>query len=137
MVIQNSTVYNILELNVTRGILRLNVLCYSWDGETFIKDDRFCYTRKINLPKKSKRSTNQRKEVSLIKSTEMNAKEMYEIRYNFFRSRHIKEIILAMNPKAYDENKPEHANAISFFRSISQKADEMARLQEQLNIYSN
>lgn len=130
-------VYNILELNVTRGILRLNVICYSWDGEKFIKDDRFCYTRKINLPKKSKRSTNQRKEVSLIKSTEMNAKEMYEIRYNFFRSRHIKEIILAMNPKAYDENKPEHANAISFFRSISRKADEMARLQEQLNIYSN
>jgi len=40
-----------------------------------------------------------------------------------------------MNLKAYDENKPEHANAISFFRSISAKADEVVRLQEQLNSY--
>ena len=77
----------------------------------------------------------QRREVSLTKSKEMNEKEMYEIRYHFFRSRHIKEIILAMNPKSYDENKPEYANAISFFRSISTKADEMARLQKQLNTY--
>lgn len=128
-------VYNILELNVTKGELRLSVICYSWDGEQFMKDNRFCYNRNIILPKKSKRSTHQRKEVSLIKSTEMNAKEMYEIRYRFFSSRHIKEIILAMNPKAYDENKPEHANAISFFRSISAKVNEMARLQEQLNTY--
>lgn len=59
------------------------------------------------------------------------------IRYRFFSSRHIKEVILAMNPKAYDENKPEYANAISFFRSISAKADELARLQEQLNTYSD
>lgn len=100
-----------------------------------MKDDRFCYTRKITLPEKRKRSSRQRREVSLTKSKEMNEKEMYEIRYHFFRSRHIKEIILAMNPKSYDENKPEYANAISFFRSISAKADEMARLQKQLNTY--
>mgnify|MGYP000166429528 CR=1 FL=1 len=104
-------VYNILELNVTRGVLRLNVICFSWDGEKFMKDDRFCYTRKITLPEKRKRSSRQRREVSLTKSKEMNEKEMYEIRYHFFRSRHIKEIILAMNPKSYDENKPEYANA--------------------------
>lgn len=128
-------VYNILELNVTRGVLRLNVICFSWDGEKFMKDDRFCYTRKITLPEKRKRSSRQRREVSLTKSKEMTEKEMYEIRYHFFRSRHIKEIILAMNPKSYDENKPEYANAISFFRSISAKADEMARLQKQLNTY--
>lgn len=128
-------VYNILELNVMRGVLRLSVICYSWDGVQFMKNERFCYTRKIDLPPKSKRSTNQRREVSQTKSKEMNAKEMYEIRYCFFSSRHIKEIILAMNPKAYDENKPEHANAISFFRSISEKADEVARLKEQLNTY--
>lgn len=113
------------------------MLQLGWDGEQFIKDDRFCFTRKIILPKKSKRSTHQRKEVSQIKSAEMNAKEVYEIRYRFFSSRHIKEIILAMNSKAYDENKPEHANAISFFRSISAKADEMAKLQEQLNTFSD
>lgn len=130
-------IYNILELNVTRGILRLNVICYSWDGEQFKKNDRFCYTKKLSLPKKSKRSAHQRMEVSQTKSKEMSAKEMYEIRYRFFSSCHIKEIILAMNSKAYDENKPEHANAISFFRSISAKADEMARLLEQLNIYSD
>lgn len=130
-------VYNILELNIKRGVLNFSVICYSWDGEQFMKDDRFCYTRKIILPKKSKRSTHQRKEVSQIKSAEMNAKEVYEIRYRFFSSRHIKEIILAMNSKAYDENKPEHANAISFFRSISAKADEMAKLQEQLNTFSD
>ena len=128
-------VYNILELNVTREILRLSVICYSWNGEQFMKDDRFCYTRKIILPKKNKRSTHQRREVSQTKSKEMNAKEMYEIRYRFFSSRHIKEIILTMNLKAYDEIKPEHANAISFFRSISAKADEVVRLQEQLNSY--
>ena len=102
-----------------------------------MKNDRFCYTKKITLPGKKKRSSRQRRKVSQTKSKEMNAKEMYEIRYRFFSSRHIKEIILAMNPKAYDENKPEHANAISFFRSISQKADEIARLQEQLKLYSN
>lgn len=129
--------YNILELNIKRGVLSLSVICYSWDGEQFMKDDRFCYVRKINLPKKSKRSTHQRKEVNQIKSAEMNAKEVYEIRYRFFSSRHIKEIILAMNSKAYDEKKPEHANAISFFRNISSKADEVARLKEQLNIYTD
>ena len=42
-----------------------------------------------------------------------------------------------MNSKAYDEKKPEHANAISFFRNISSKADEVARLKEQLNIYTD
>lgn len=130
-------IYNILELNIKRGVLSLSVICYSWDGEQFMKDDRFCYVRKINLPKKSKRSTHQRKEVNQIKSAEMNAKEVYEIRYRFFSSRHIKEIILAMNSKAYDEKKPEHANAISFFRNISSKADEVARLKEQLNIYTD
>lgn len=130
-----SPIYNILELNVTRGVLHLNVICYSWNGEQFIKNDRFCYIRKIDLPKKSKRSAHQRREVNQTKSKEMNAKEIYELRYRFFSSRNIKEIILAMNPKAYDENKPEHANAISFFRSISAKAEEVARLQEQLNAY--
>ena len=130
-------VYNILELNIKRGVLSFSVICYSWNGEQFMKDDRFCFVRKIILPKKSKRSTHQRKEVSQIKSAEMNAKEVYEIRYRFFSSRHIKEIILAMNSKAYDENKPEHANALSFFRSISAKADEMARLQEQLDTFSD
>ncbi len=130
-------VYNILELNVKRGALHLRVICYSWDGEQFAKNDRFCYTRKIGLPKKSKRSTKQRKQVSQTKSKEMNAKEIYELRYRFFSSHHIKEIILALNSKAYDEKKPEHANAISFFRNISTKADEVARLQEQLNIYSD
>ena len=128
-------IYNILEFNVTRGVLRLNVICYSWDGERFMKNDRFCFTKKIILPEKNKRSTQQRREVSQTKSKEMNAKEMYEIRYRFFNSQHIKEIILAINPKVYDERKPEYANAISFFRSISAKADEMARLQEQLNTY--
>lgn len=129
--------YNILELNIKRGVLSLSVICYSWDGEQFMKDDRFCYVRKIILPKKSKRSTHQRKEVNQIKSAEMNAKEVYEIRYRFFSSRHIKEIILAVNSNAYDEKKPEHANAISFFRNISSKADEVARLKEQLNTYTD
>lgn len=130
-------VYNILELNVKEGILHLKVICYSWDGEQFMKDKRFCFTRKITLLKKNKRAHQQRKEVCQTKIKEMNSKEMYEIRYRFFSSRHIKEIILAMNPKAYDDNKPEHANAISFFRRISAKADEIARLQEHLNNFQN
>ena len=128
-------VYNILELNVNKGVLHLKVICYSWDGEQFAKNDRFCYTRNIELPSKSKRSTKQRREVNQTKSKEMNAKEIYEIRYRFFSSPHIKEIIHAMNSKAYDEKKPEYANAISFFRNISTKADEVARLKEQLNTY--
>ena len=74
-------------------------------------------------------------DVSKLNDKEMNEKEMYEIRYQFISSPHIKEIILAMNPKAYDENKPEYANAICFFRSISANADEMARLKKQLNTY--
>lgn len=76
-------------------------------------------------------------DVSKLNDKEMNAKELSEIRYRFFSSPHIKEIILAMNPKAYDENKPEYANAISFFRDIciSANADEMARLKKQLNTY--
>ncbi|MBQ7576432.1 MAG: metallophosphoesterase [Bacteroidales bacterium] len=130
-------VYNILEIRVSKGILRLKVICYSWDGERFMKNERFCYTREMVLPKKKKRTAHQRREVSQTKSNEMNAKEMYDIRYRFFTSRHIKEIILAMNPKAYDESKPEHANAISFFRSISAKVDEVARLQEKLNAYTD
>lgn len=130
-------VYNILELNVKKDVLFLSVICYSWDGEEFAKNDRFCYTRKIKLPPKSKRSIKQRKEVSHTKSMEMYTKEIYELRYRFFSSRHIKEIIIAMNSKAYDEKKPEHANAISFFRNISSKADEVARLKEQLNTYSD
>lgn len=76
-------------------------------------------------------------DVSKLNNKEMNEKEMYKIRYQFISSPHIKEIILAMNPKAYDENKPEYANAILFFRSISANADEMARLQKQLNTYEN
>ncbi len=128
-------VYNILELNVNKGVLHLKVICYSWDGEQFAKNDRFCYTRNIELPSKSKRSTKQRREVNQTKSKEMNTKEIYEIRYRFFSSPHIKEIIHAMNSKAYDEKKPEYANAISFFRNISTKADEVARLKEQLNTY--
>lgn len=129
--------YNILELNVSRGVLHLKVICYSWDGEQFMKNNRFCYTRKITLTRKSKRSPHQRKEVSETKSKEKIIKEMYDIRHRFFSSSHIKEIILAMNSRAYDENKPEHANAITFFRSISVKADEVARLQEHLNNYSD
>ena len=74
-------------------------------------------------------------DVSKLNDKEMNEKEMYEIRYQFISSPHIKEIILAMNPKAYDENKPEYANAICFFRSISANADEMARLKKQLDTY--
>ena len=125
--------YNILELDVIRGTLKLRVKCYSWDGEKFVANDRFSYARKIALPKKSRRTIRQRKDVSQTKSKEMNEKEMYELRYRFFGSKHIKEIILAMNPKAYDEGKPEHANAISFYRSISTKADEVTRLQDALN----
>lgn len=74
-------------------------------------------------------------DVSKLNNKEMNEKEMYKIRYQFISSPHIKEIILAMNPKVYDENKPEYANAILFFRSISANVDEMARLQKQLNTY--
>lgn len=130
-------VYNLLELNVVKGIMRFKVTCYSWDGERFKKNDRFCYTRKIALPKKKKRTPQQRKVVIQTKSMEMNVKEMYELRYRFFSSRHIKEVILAMNPKAYDESKPEHANASAFFRSIAAKEDEVARLQEYLNRYAD
>ena len=130
-------VYNILEINVRKGVLHLKVMCYSWDGEQFGKNDRFCYTRKLSLPKKNKRTAHQRREVSQTKSKEMNVKEMYDIRYRFFTSHHIKEIILAIKPKAYDESKPEHANAISFFRNISAKPDEVEKLKEKLNTYTD
>ena len=61
-----------------------------------------------------------------------------EIRFSFFNSSNIKEIILGMESKAfkYDNEIPEYANAIYFFRLIYDNIDEMIKLKEQIEKYS-
>ena len=57
-------IYNILEIDIVRSVLKIKVNCYSWNGEEFVENDRFSYQRRVALKKKKSRTTNQKKEVS-------------------------------------------------------------------------
>lgn len=121
--------YNILELDVVKNVLKVKVTCYCWDGEQFNKNDKFSYIRKVALRKKSNRTTNQKKEVNKMKTAVEISDEIYELRYRFFSSEHIREIINEINAKAYDNSKPEYANALTFFKTASSKTDVMEQLK--------
>lgn len=130
-------VYNILELDVARGKLKVKVICYSWDGEEFNIDDRFSYEKRVELKKKGLRTVNQKKEVEKMKAVEKTTDELYALRYRFFNSEHIKEIICDINAKVYDESKPEYANALVFFKATSSKPDVVEQLRASLNKYGD
>ena len=130
-------VYNILELDVARGKLKVKVICYSWDGEEFNIDDRFSYEKRIELKKKGLRTVNQKKEVEKMKAVEKTTDDLYALRYRFFNSEHIKEIICDINAKVYDESKPEYANALVFFKATSSKPDVVEQLRASLNKYGD
>ncbi|MBR4787939.1 MAG: metallophosphoesterase [Bacteroidales bacterium] len=128
-------IYNILEIDIVRSVLKVKVNCYSWDGEEFVKNNKFSYQRRVALKKKKSRTTNQRKEVSKMKTAVEMSDEVYAIRYRFFNSEHIKEIICEINAKAYDDNKPEYANAMAFFKTASSKTDVIEKLGAALTKY--
>ena len=62
-------IYNVLEIDVVKGVLKIKVNCYSWDGEEFVENDRFSYLRGVALKKKSSRTTNQKKAVTKMNLT--------------------------------------------------------------------
>ena len=130
-------IYNILEIDVVKGVLKVKVICYSWNEEEFVKNDRFSYQRRVVLKKKSSRTTNQRKEVEKMKAVEKTTDDLYALRYRFFNSEHIKEIICDINAKVYDESKPEYANALVFFKATSSKPEVVEQLRASLNKYGD
>lgn len=128
-------VYNILELNIVRNILKMKVICYSWDEDHFNQDERFSYEKKIELKKKSLRTISQEKEVKRMKEVAVSSDELYALRYRFFSSGHIKEIICDINAKFYDERKPEYANALLFFKANASKSEVVEQIGAALTNY--
>lgn len=129
--------YNILEIDIVREILTVKVMCYSWDGYRFNKNDRFSYQKKIKLEARSKRTTKQKDMVNKMKMTIENSDEVYELKYRLYKSEHIKEIISEIKPKAYDDNKEEEINAMIFFQSIALKKDMLEQLRVSLTKYGD
>ena len=127
--------YNIIELDVVKNELKIKIKCYCWDGEQFNESKNFSYQGKVALKKKKSRTMNQRKEVSKMRTAVENSDEVYALRYRFFNSEHIKEIICEINAKAYDDNKPEYANAMAFFKTASSKTDVIEKLGAALTKY--
>lgn len=60
---------------------------------------------------------------------------LYNIRYRFYKSEHIKEIICAIDAKAYDDNKPEYANAKTFFEANLSNKEVIEKLETILSKY--
>ena len=130
-------IYNILEIDIVKGVLKIKVNCYSWNGEEFVKNDRFSYQRRVALKKKSSRTTNQRKVVSKMKTAVDISDEVYALRYRLYSSEHIKEVINEVNPKAYDDNKDDYVNAMLYFKSIASKKDMLDQLGAALTKYGD
>lgn len=130
-------VFNILELDVVRGVLKVKVTCYCWDGETFNEDDRFSYLKKVALRRKSSRTVKQKEEVKKMKTADLTIDDLYALRYRFFNSEHIKEVICDINPKAYNECKEEYVNAMLFFRTISSNSEIIKKLETTLTKYGD
>lgn len=130
-------VYNILELDIVRGVLKMKVICYSWNGEQFNQDERLSFEKKIELKKKSLRTAIQKKEVKKMKEVAAISDELYALRYRFFGSKHVKEIIRDIDAKAYDENKPEYVNAMLFFKSYASKGHFQEQLSSALTNYGD
>lgn len=129
--------YNILELDVVKNELRIKVKCFSWDGEQFNENKNFSYQGKVALKKKSKRTTNQKKEVSKMKTAVEISDEVYALRFRLYSSEHIKEVISEINPKAYDDDKDDYVNAMIYFKSIVSKKDMLEQLRAALTKYGD
>lgn len=129
--------YNILEMDIVKGVLKMQVLCYSWDGEQFNKNETYSYSMKIALEKKVGRTTNQKKEVNKIKEVVEKSDEIYKLRFRFFQSNHIKEIINEIDPSLYDESKPEYVNAMVFFKTVVSKQMIIDKLETALTKYND
>lgn len=130
-------IYNILEIDVVKGVLKVKVNCYSWNGEEFVKNDNFSYQRRVALKKKSSRTTNQKKVVSKMKTAVENSDEVYALRYRLYNSEHIKEVISDINPKAYDDDKEDYVNAMIFFKTIATKKEMLEQLRAVLTKYGD
>lgn len=132
---QYPPVYNILELDIVHGRLTVKVICYSWDGVEFNLDDRFSYEKKIELMKKKDRTANQKKEIAKMKTLIEFSDDVYALRYRFFSSEHIKEVISEINPKAYDDDKDDYVNAMVYFKTIATKKEILEQLGVALTKY--
>lgn len=130
-------IYNILEIDVVKGVLKVKVNCYSWNGEEFVKNDNFSYQRRVALKKKSSRTTNQKKVVSKMKTAVENSDEVYALRYRLYNSEHIKEVICDINPKAYDDDKEDYVNAMIYFKTIATKKEILEQLRAVLTKYGD
>lgn len=129
--------YNILEIDIVRNILKIKVNCFTWDGEDFVKNDRFSYTKNVALKKKSSRTDKQKKEINKMKAAAINPDDIYALRYRLFNSEHIKEVISDIMPNAYNEDKEEYVNAMLFFKAISSNSDILAKLETTLKQYGD
>lgn len=129
--------YNILEIDIVKGVLKIKVNCYSLNGEEFVKNNRFSYQRRVTLKKKSSRTNNQRKEVSKMKTVVENSEEVYALRYRLYNSEHIKEVICDINPKAYDDDKEDYVNAMIYFKTIAAKKEMLEQLRIVLTKYGD
>ena len=130
-------IYNILEIDVVKGVLKVKVNCYSWNGEEFVENDNFSYRRRVALKKKSNRTTNQKKVVSKMKTAVENSDEVYALRYRLYNSEHIKEVISDINPKAYDDDKEDYVNAMIYFKTIATKREMLEQLRAVLVKYGD
>ena len=130
-------IYNVLEIDVVKGVLKIKVNCYSWNGEEFVENDRFSYKRRVALKKKSSRTTNQKKVVSKMKTAVENSDEVYALRYRLYSSEHIKEVISDINPQAYDDDKEDYVNAMIYFKSIAAKKEMLEQLRASLTKYGD
>ncbi len=130
-------IYNILEIDIVRSVLKIKVNCYSWNGEEFVENDRFSYQRRVALKKKKSRTTNQKKEVSKMKTAVEMSDEVYALRYRLYSSEHIREVIRDINPKAYDDDKDDYVNAVIYFKSIVSKKDMLDKLGAALTKYGD
>jgi hypothetical protein len=63
--------------------------------------------------------------------------KLYDLRYRFYKSEHIKEIISEIDDTSYDDNKPEYANAKAFFEANSSKPDVVEKLEIALSKYGD
>ena len=72
-----------------------------------------------------------------MKEVVASSDELYALRYRFFSSEHIKEIICDINEKAYDDSKPEYANALLFFKANASKSEVIEKLSSALTKYGD
>lgn len=63
--------------------------------------------------------------------------KLYDIRYRFYKSEHIKEIICEIDDTSYDDNKPEYANAKAFFETNSSNPYIVGKLEGALSKYGD